>query len=99
MEFFVNMILPAILYILAIVLMVILIIIGLRIIKFLDRCDDIADNVEEKLNSVNGAISVIKTASDSLANVTDSFVYSASSMISRIFKRNKNRYKEENDYE
>lgn len=95
MESLVNIYLPAVLYIVAIVLLVVLIIIGLRTIKLLDKLDVLADNVEEKINSVNGAISVIKTASDGIANITDTFVYNASNAISKLFGRNKNSYKEE----
>lgn len=95
MEFFVNLVLPAILYLLAIALMVILIIIGLRIIKFMDKCDKIADDVEEKINSVNGAVAVVKKLSDGLDSITDSFLYNTSSLISRVFRKNKKYYKEE----
>jgi len=95
MESLVSIYLPAVLYIVAIVLLVVLIIISVKTLKLLDRLSELADNVEDKINSVNGAISVIKTASDGIANITDTFVYNASGMISKIFGKNKNSYKEE----
>ena len=95
MESLVSIYLPAVLYIVAIVLLVVLIIIGLKAIKLLDKLDGLADNVEDKINSVNGAISVIKSASDGIASITDTFVYNASSAISKLFGKNKNNYKEE----
>lgn len=95
MESLVNIYLPAVLYVVAIVLLVVLIIVGLKAIKVLDRIDCLADNLEDKINSVNGAISVIKTASDGIANITDTFIYNTSNVISKLFGKNKNDYKED----
>ena len=45
MEFLVNILLPCILYVVAIILLIILIIIGIRFIKILDKVDKVVDDV------------------------------------------------------
>lgn len=101
MEFLLEMVLPLALYLVTIVLIVILIIIALRFLKIMDKVDEILENVEEKVNSFNGAFTVIKSAADGIASISDSFVYNVTSLISKVFgKFNKrNSYKEDEDHE
>ena len=72
---FLSTFLPIILYIVAIVLLVILIILGLRLLKLLDKVDALVDNIEEKVNTFNGALSVVKTAADGIASISDSVLF------------------------
>ena len=88
-----NVLLPVILYIVAIILLIVLTIVGLRVIKILDKVDRVLDNVEEKVNSFNGAFSVLTRAADGFANITDSVVFGVSSAVSKIF----NKFKKEED--
>lgn len=99
MEFLVDILLPVILYIVAIILLIILIVLCVRLIKVLNKVDRVVDNIEEKVNTFNGALSVLKTASDSVANITDSFVFGVTNAISKIFGKFRGNYKEEEDYE
>lgn len=99
MEFLVEVLLPVILYVVAIILLIILIILGIRLIKLLDKVDKVVDEIEEKVNTFNGALAVLKSASDGLANVTDSFVFGLTSAISKIFGKFRGNYKEDEDYE
>ena len=98
MEFFLKMFLPVVLYIVAIVLIVVLICVGIKLLKILDKVDRIADNIDEKVNTFNGALAVLKNASDGIASISDTFVFAATSFISKLFgKVRKN--KEEEEYE
>ena len=99
MEFLVDILLPVILYIVAIILLIILIVLCVRLIKVLNKVDRVVDNIEDKVNTFNGALSVLKTASDSVANITDSFVFGVTSAVSKIFGKFKGNYKEDEDYE
>ena len=99
MEIFVNVVLPVILYIVAIILLIILIIVGLRLIKILDKVDRVVDNIDEKVNTFNGAFAVLKRAADGVASISDNFVFAATSAISKLFGKFRGNYKEEDDYE
>jgi uncharacterized protein YoxC len=98
MEFFLNSILPMLLYIVAIVLIVVLIVVGIKLIKILNKVDAIADNINEKVNTFDGALRVLKNASDGIASITDTVVFTVTSAISKVFgaiKKNNENDKEE----
>ncbi len=99
MDFLVNILLPVILYVVAIILLIILIILSLRFIKLLDKVDKVVDNIQDKVNTFDGALSVLKVASDSVASVTDSFIFGLTNTISRVFGKFRGNYKEDEDYE
>lgn len=98
MELLINVILPVMLYVVAIILLIILIVVGIKLIKVLDRVDAIAENVEEKIDTFNGALRILKTASDGVANIGESIVCGVSNIVSKFIK-NKNENYEEEDYE
>ena len=56
-------ILPIIIYMLLIIFLVICIVIGLKIIKTMNKVDGIVDNVEGKVNSLNGLFNIIDKTS------------------------------------
>lgn len=89
--------LPVLLYTFGIILLIVLIILGIRLIQILDRCDKVIDNVEEKVNSLNGVFSVINKTSYGLSMISDKVISGVVGMISRIF--NKKKDKEEDYYE
>ena len=99
MDVFLNVFLPVILYIVAIILLIVFIIVGLRLIKLLDKIDRIADNIDNKVNTFNGALTVLKKASDGIASISDSFVFSVTNIISKLFGKSKYNQKEEDIYE
>ena len=99
MEFLINMFFPVLLYIVAIILLIILIVLCVRLIKVIDKVDRIVDNVEEKVNTFDGALSVLKSFSDGVASISDSFVYGATKALSKVFGKFKGNYKEDDDYE
>ena len=89
--------LPVLLYTFGIILLIVLIILGIRLIQILDRCDKVIDNVEEKVNSLNGIFSVINKTSYGLSTISDKVISGVVGMVSRIF--NKKKDKEEDYYE
>ena len=66
--------LPILLYIAGLVLLIVLIIVGIKLIGLLDKFDRIADNVEVKITSLDGAFNIVDKFSDSVAMVSDSLV-------------------------
>jgi len=99
MEIFLNTVLPGILYIVAIILIIVLIIVGIKLIETLNKVNRIADNVEDKINTFNGALAVLKSASDGIATISDTVVSSVTSLITRLVGKVKKDHKEEEDYE
>lgn len=84
-----NLILPVLLYTFGIILLIVLIILGIRLIMMLDKLDRVVDNIEGKVNSLNGFFSVVDKATDGIALISDSVVNTIASLIFRIFKKKK----------
>ncbi len=95
---FLEVVLPVILYTVAIILLVVLIILGIKAIMLLDKVDQIVDNVEEKVNAFNGAFSVLERATTGFASITDSLVFNISTFVSKLFN-NRKKDKEDNEDE
>ena len=92
-----NTFLLTVLYGVAIVLLVVLIVVAFKLNKILDKIDRIADNVEDKVNSFNGAVSVIKTAADGIANISDTVVFGVSSAVSKLVNKFVKKKEEDED--
>ena len=84
---FLSQFLPILLYLAGIVLLVVLIILVIKLIKVVDKVDGVVDNVEDKINSFNGAIAVMNRAADGIASISDSVVFGITSAISKIFNK------------
>ena len=91
-----NAVLPVLLYIFGIILLIVLIILGIRMIQVLDKVDRIVDNVEEKVNSFNGFFEVLDRTGYGISVIGDKVINLFSSMISKIFNKNK---KDEEDFD
>lgn len=84
-----NLFLPVLLYTFGIILLIVLIILGIRLIIILDKFDRVVDNIEGKVNSLNGFFSIIDKATDSIALISDSVVNTVASLVFKIFKKKK----------
>lgn len=96
MEFLLSF-LSIILYVVAIVLLVVLIVLGIKLIKVVDKVEGIVVNVEDKLNTFNGALSVMKQAADGISSLSDTVVYTVTTAVSKLvnkFTKNKEDYYE-----
>lgn len=87
--------LPVVLYILGIILLTILIIIGIRLLRTMNKIDEIINDVDGKMKSLNGVFQIIDVATDKLSIVTDKVVESVSSFLLKIFKKKEKRTKNE----
>ena len=89
---FLTSILPILLYVVAIVLLIVLIVLGIKLIKVVDKVDGLVLNVEEKINTFNGALSVMKSAADGISSLSDTVVYTVTTAVSKLvskFTKNK----------
>lgn len=92
-----DIILPVLLYIVGIILLIVLIILGIRIIQILNKCERVIDNIEVKVNSLNGVFNAIDKTAYGISMISDKVISSIVTMISKIF--NKKKDKEEDYYE
>lgn len=77
-----------------IILLVIGIILGIRLIQVMDKADRILDNVEDKVNTLNGVFNVIDKTTSGLDLISNRFIGMVTDVIGKIFRRKK----EEDDY-
>ena len=84
-----STVLPILLYLAGLVLLIVLIIVGIKLIGLLDKFDRIADNVEVKITSLDGAFNIVDKFSDSVAMVSDSLVSGTVKLLSNVFGKNK----------
>ena len=90
--------LPIVVYILLIVFLVICIIIGIKIIKTMNKVDQIADNIEGKVNSLNGLFNIVDKASVRLTNAYDKTSNLFTKIVNKVASI-KNKRKDEDEYE
>ena len=95
MEFWQNFF-PIVISILVIILLVILIIIGIKVIALINKANVVVDDVEKKVQSLNGLFSVISNVSGRINYVYDKITDTALGLVDRLFTRNK-KIKEDKD--
>lgn len=79
--------LPLVLYFLGSILLVVLIILGVKLIITMNKIENVVDDINTKVKSLNGLFSIIDTTTDKLALLSDRVVDVVSSVIRKIFKR------------
>ena len=87
-------VLPLVLYFLGSILLVVLIILCVKLIVTMNKIENVVDDINGKVKSLNGFFSVIDFTTDKLALLSDRFVDTITSLIKKIFVR-----KERNDNE
>jgi len=98
MSDFVGVFLPMMLYICGIILLIVLIVLGIKLIMILDKVDRVVDNVEQKVNSLNTAFSIIDRTTDGIIGIGNTIVSAITSLTNKLMKKNKF-VEEEDDYE
>lgn len=78
-----------------IILIIVVTILGIRLIQIVNKAEQLLDDVEEKVNSLNGVFGVIEKASQGLDLIGSKFIDSITNLIYKFFKKKK----EEDDYE
>ena len=98
MDFWLSF-LPIIIYILLIILLVIGIILGIKSIITINKVEKVVDDVNEKVESLNGLFQIVDFTTDKLVSITDKVIDGVSSLASRLFfkKKKNNEEDEENE--
>lgn len=91
---------PIAIYFLLIILLIVGIILGIRLISAMDRVDEVLDNMQKKVNSLNGLFNVIDFTTDKISAFSDKVVETIGGFISRIGRKKKSKCEmEEDEYE
>lgn len=97
MEFWLQF-LPIIIYLLLIIILVIGIILGVKTIITLNKVEKVVDDVNEKVQTLNGFFHIIDYTTDKIALATDKVVEGITHFVSKMLfskKKNKNSEKEQ----
>ncbi len=98
MDFWLSF-LPIIIYILLIIILIIGIILGIKSIITIKKVEKVVDDVNEKVESLNGLFHIVDFTTDKIVMLTDKVVDGLSGMASKIFfkKKIKSTKEEENE--
>ena len=77
------------LYVLGAILLVVLIILGIKLIIALDKIEKVADNINNKVDSLNGLFSVIDFTTDKISVFGDKIVEGVNYLVQKVFNRKK----------
>ncbi len=92
---FLQTFLPIVIYFLLIILLIIGIILGIRSIQTLNKVDKVVEDVNDKVQSLNGFFNIIDFTTDKIVSVTDKVVEGISGLIGHVFKRRRTKNDEE----
>lgn len=95
MEFWLSF-LPIVIYLLLIVILIIGIILGIQSINAMKKVNKVVDDVNNKVESLNGLFSLIDYTTDKLSTFSDMLVEGVSGIFSKLFHRKK---KKEEEYD
>lgn len=95
--YFLQALLPIIIYFLLIILLVISIILGVKAIKAIGKVEHVVDDVNKKVESLNGFFSIIDFTTDKIVSLSDRLVDLISLAFSKLFGRKKKNEMPENE--
>lgn len=84
-----SLILGIITYIFTIILLIVAIIVGIRIIGLTEKADKVLDDIQEKVNSLNGMFSVVNKVSSSMELISSKIANGIVNLFGKLFKKKK----------
>lgn len=84
-----NDLLISVLFVLLIIFVIILIVLGIKLIKTLKKVDGVIDDVNIKMNKVNGVFEIIDKTTDYAATISDKIIGALSKFVNALFKKKK----------
>ena len=84
-------------YLALIILIIILIILGIKLIKTLKKVDGVIDDVNGKMNKVDGIFDIIDRTTDYAATISDKFIGAISSFINVLLRKKKGKDEDEQE--
>ncbi len=98
MDFWLSF-LPIVIYVLLIILLIIGIILGIKSIITINKVEKVVDDVNEKVESLNGLFQIVDFTADKLVSITDKVVDGVSTLASKLFFRKKKNKEEDMENE
>ena len=87
-------ILQVILYILGSILLIVLIILGIKLIITMNKIENVVDDINVKVNKLNGIFTIIDLTTDKLALFSDKIIDAISTVVRKIFYKKKRKEEE-----
>ncbi len=84
-----NTYLPIIIYILLCILIILLIIICFKVLRAINKAQEIVDEVDKKVKSLNGIFSIVDIFADKISSITEVITDSIVLFIKKISKKRK----------
>lgn len=81
--------LPVVIYFLLIILLIICIILGIRFIITMKKIENVVDDINDKVQSLNGFFNIIDFATDKVSSLIDVVVNFITNKIGWLFKKKK----------
>ena len=94
-----NNTLPIVIDFLLVIVLIISIILLVKFIITINKVNRIVDNVEDKVNSLNGLFNIVEAASSKVTGIYSKVIDFAASTVEKLFMKNKNKEGDEEDYE
>lgn len=82
-------VLQVILYILGSILLIVLIILGIKLIITMNKIENVVDDINVKVNKLNGIFTIIDLTTDKLALFSDKIIDAISTVVRKIFSKKK----------
>ena len=92
--YFLQELLPIIIYFLLIILLVVGIILGVKAIQALTKVEKVVDDVNKKVESLNGFFNIIDFTTDKIVAISDHVIDFLTSAFSKMFTKKKRKKKE-----
>ena len=89
-----SLFLQLMLYILGSILLVVLIILGIKLIITMNKIENVVDDINGKVRSLNGIFSVIDLTTDKLALLSDKTISFITDTIKKLFIKRKEKIEE-----
>lgn len=83
----INEVFPIILYLLGSIVLIVFIVLGIRLIKTLNRVDYLIDDINTKSGKLNGIFDIVDNGADALASVSDIAVGFLTRTVRNLFER------------
>lgn len=88
--------LTIILYVLGSILLIVLIVLGIKLIGTLNKIENVVDDINNKVQTLNGFFALIDYITDKVSSVGDTLANLVSSVTNKLFKKKES---EENENE
>lgn len=86
-----------VLYVLGSILLVVLIILGIKLIVTMNKIENVVDDINKKVKSLDGLFSIIDMTTDKLAMLSDRVVDMVTMVVKKVFRRKDDEIKNEQE--